>query len=181
LIKLSDYSNVLTKDIITKVEKDMTANEVMDFKGTTVLKYAHREIAKLVLKYKASIINLDQDDLDKVRYFVRLESEPHIDDMNKYKKIFKGKFKIGDIAILEEVGEVHIIIIESINDNFVRFRKYLKSKVQPIYFRERGWDSRDLYNYDSVYFDTLFRGKMLIRKPDEEEKPILELLFERVI
>ncbi|MGC8734970.1 MAG: hypothetical protein ACP5RD_08075, partial [bacterium] len=124
MVDLKKYSYVINSDIIKKIEKYIKEKDTLNFEDVNVLEYTHQELAKLIIKYDLSVVNLKTKDLDKVKYYMRLEFEPQIDDIDKFKQLFKKRFHVGDVAILEEIGDIHIIYIENIYDNYIRIRKY---------------------------------------------------------
>lgn len=181
----------INSTIVDRIRKKIeeTGDTEIDFGGTEILELVHKDIAELMISHGVSVYNISKlSDRDTIEYHRQLLMKPQVDDIEQYIEVFKTRFPVGTVCILDRTvmkglaineNRESIIMIDAIFHNRIRIRKYHHSKVQPIYFRMAGGhDSPSLYSIEEVFFDELYNNEIVIDHPrNQKERDILDILF----
>ncbi len=190
-MRVQDYTvQTVSKEIIDRIDVALENCEdhVLDFKDVEILRFTHEHIARVALKYDLVIKNImDIKDREKIEYHKALQCQPRARDLTEFKEIFKKRFNIGDICVLDTTltqskcrgARRKIAKIMEYLPYGVSLRVYHSSMMQPRFFREHdGPDSAELFCRETIRFDEIFHGDIFIEFPKSQiEQHVIDVLF----
>lgn len=196
MLKVLDFTEmVVSPGVMQKIREELEKqeNKVVDFAGAVILEYVHEIIAESIIKDGLVPINIaDSCDRDKIDYYRRKMLQPQVDGLGEFIRVFKKRFKVGDVCVMDKTlykglktneSRRSIVMIEGYNDKkkSVKIRVYYSGMAQPKYFRENGgYNSEKLFYRAEVNMLDLYNDEILIEYPrDDLECRVIDILFQR--